>query len=62
MSLWIGYHVLIDVLFIGWGAHCAGLTEARKRKAEWKEKEQVWVSAPTNCTDDGWGVAEGDDR
>jgi hypothetical protein len=38
------------------------LTEARKREAEWKEKEQVWVSAPTNCTDDGWGVAEGNDR
>jgi hypothetical protein len=50
VSFWIGYHILIDVLFTGWDAHCAGLNEARKREAEWREKEQVWASAPTNCT------------
>jgi hypothetical protein len=61
VSLWIGDRVLINVLFTGWDVHCAGLTEARKREAEWKEKEQVWASAPTNCTDDGWGIAEGDE-
>jgi hypothetical protein len=38
------------------------LTEARKREAEWKEKEHMWASAPSNSTSDGWGVAEGDDR
>jgi hypothetical protein len=62
MSFWIGYRILMDVSFTGWDAYCARLTEARKREAEWKEKEQVWASAPTNCTDDGWGVAEGDDQ
>jgi hypothetical protein len=62
MSLWIGYCALIDVLFTGWDAHCAGLTKARRREAEWKEKEQVWASAPTNSTSGGWDVAEGDDR
>jgi hypothetical protein len=29
---------------------------------EWKEKEQFWSSAPTNSTNDGWGVAESNDR
>jgi hypothetical protein len=62
VSLWIGDRVLIDVLFTGWDAHCAGLTEARKREAEWKGKEQVWVSALSNRTDDGWGIAEGDEQ
>jgi hypothetical protein len=38
------------------------LDVAKKREVEWKEKEQVWASAPTNYTDDGWGVTEGDDR
>jgi hypothetical protein len=37
------------------------LDEARRREAEWKEKDQVWASAPTNSTSDGWGVNEGDD-
>jgi hypothetical protein len=46
----------------GWDAQCAGLVESKRREAEWKEKEQVWSSVPTNGTDDGWGVAEGDDR
>jgi hypothetical protein len=62
VSFWIGYHILIDVLFTGWDARCAGLDEARRREAEWREKEQVWASALTNSTSDGWGVAEGDDR
>jgi hypothetical protein len=53
--------MLIEVSFTGWDAHCAGLDEARRREAEWKEKEQVWASASTNSTSDGWGVAEGDD-
>jgi hypothetical protein len=52
----------MDVSFTGWDTHCAGLDVAKKREAEWKEKEQVWALAPTNCTDDGWGVAEGDNR
>jgi hypothetical protein len=38
------------------------LDETKRREAEWREKEQVWSLAPTNCTSDGWGVAEGDDR
>jgi hypothetical protein len=38
------------------------LTEARKREVEWREKEQVWASAPINCTDDSWGVAEGNNQ
>jgi hypothetical protein len=58
----MGYHILIDVSFTGWDAHCAGLDKARRREAEWKEKEQVWASAPTDSTSDGWGVNEGDDR
>jgi hypothetical protein len=62
VSFWIGYCILIDVLFTGWDAHCAGLDEARRREVEWREKEQVWASAPTNCADGGWGVAEGNDR
>jgi hypothetical protein len=45
----------------GWDAHCAGLVESKKREAEWREREQVWSSAPTNSTDGGWEVAEGDD-
>jgi hypothetical protein len=49
-------------LSLGWDATCAGLVESKRREAEWREKEQVWLSAPTNSTDDGWGVAEGDDR
>jgi hypothetical protein len=36
--------------------------EAEWREAEWREREQVWSSALTNSTDDGWEVAEGDDR
>jgi hypothetical protein len=38
------------------------LVESKRRETEWKEKEQVWSSAPTNSADDGWGVAEGDDQ
>jgi hypothetical protein len=41
---------------------CAGLDESKRKEAEWREKEQVWLSAPTNSTDDGWSVAEGGDR
>jgi hypothetical protein len=62
VSFWIGCHILIDGSFTGWDAHCAGLDESKRREAEWREKEQVWASAPTNSTSDGWGVAEGDDR
>jgi hypothetical protein len=38
------------------------LDTARKREAEWKEKEQMWESAPTNSSDGSWGVYESDDR
>jgi hypothetical protein len=38
------------------------LVESKRREAEWRGKEQVWSSAPTNSTDGGWEVAEGDDR
>jgi hypothetical protein len=38
------------------------LVKSKRREAEWREKEQVWSSAPTNSTDGGWEVAEGDDR
>jgi hypothetical protein len=37
------------------------LDEAKRREADWREKEQVWSSAPTNSTGNSWGVAEGDD-
>jgi hypothetical protein len=43
----------------GWDTHCPGLAEAQKGEAEWKEKEQVWSSAPTNSTS-GWDVTEDD--
>jgi hypothetical protein len=43
-------------------AHCAGLDTAKKREAEWKEKEQMWASAPTNSTSDGWGPPEDDSQ
>jgi hypothetical protein len=33
--------VLIEVSFAGWDAHCAGLDMAKKREAEWKEKEKM---------------------
>jgi hypothetical protein len=36
------------------------LDETKRREAEWREKEQVWSSALTNSTSDGWGVAESD--
>jgi hypothetical protein len=38
------------------------LDEANRREAEWREKEQVWLSAPTNSTSDGWGINEDDQR
>jgi hypothetical protein len=45
----------MEVLIIGWDAHCAGLDAARKREAEWKETEQRWESAPVTDTADDWG-------
>jgi hypothetical protein len=45
----------------GWDAHCPGLTVARKREAEWKEKEGLWETAPTN-SDVGWDVPADDPR
>jgi hypothetical protein len=48
----------MEVLFIGWDAHCAGLDTARKREAEWKETEQRWESTPTTDTADDWGLIE----
>jgi hypothetical protein len=32
------------------------LEETRRKEVDWKEKEQVWVSAPTNSTSGGWEV------
>jgi hypothetical protein len=37
------------------------LTAARKREAEWKEKEGLWETAPTNG-DIGWDIPEDDPR
>jgi hypothetical protein len=37
------------------------LDDSKRREAEWREKEQVWSSAPTNSTSGSWDVAEGDD-
>jgi hypothetical protein len=51
-----------NVWLLGWDAHCSGLVESKKREAEWREREKVWSSAPTNSTDSGWEVAVGDDR
>jgi hypothetical protein len=48
----------MEVSFIGWDAHCAGLNAARKWEAEWRETEQRWESAPTNNTTDDWGPIE----
>jgi hypothetical protein len=36
------------------------LVEACKREAEWKEKEQVWASAPSTSTSCGWEVNQDD--
>jgi hypothetical protein len=46
-------------LDIRWDTHCPSLVEARKREAEWKEKEQHWATAPMN-SDAGWNVSEDD--
>jgi hypothetical protein len=48
----------MEVSFIGWDAHCAGLDAARKREAKWRETEQRWESAPTTDTADDWGPIE----
>jgi hypothetical protein len=48
----------MEVSFIGWDAHCAGLDVARKWEAEWRETEQRWESAPTTSTADNWGPIE----
>jgi hypothetical protein len=37
------------------------LTAARKREEEWKEKEGLWETAPTN-SDIGWDIPEDDPR
>jgi hypothetical protein len=37
------------------------LTAARKREAEWKEKEGLWEMVPTNG-DIGWDIPEDDPR
>jgi hypothetical protein len=49
---------LMSVSVAGWDAHCAGLDEARKREAQWKETEQKWESAPTDDHTGGWGPIE----
>jgi hypothetical protein len=38
------------------------LVEAQRREAEWKDKKQVWESAPTNSTGNGWDVNEDDQQ
>jgi hypothetical protein len=48
----------MEVSFIGWDAHCAGLDAARRWEAEWKETEQRWESAPVTDTADDWGPVE----
>jgi hypothetical protein len=48
----------MEVLLTGWDAHCAGLDAARKRKADWKETEQRWESAPISNDADDWGPIE----
>jgi hypothetical protein len=45
----------------GWDAHCSGLTAARKREAEWRDREVAWATAPTN-SDSSWDIPEDDPR
>jgi hypothetical protein len=37
------------------------LTAARKREAEWKEREVAWATAPTN-SDSGWDIPKDGSR
>jgi hypothetical protein len=40
--------------------HCPGLTVAREWEVEWKEKEELWKTAPMNSDVVGWDVLEDD--